>query len=179
VPCQYDSAIRRDVRAAIDPRLHANCSDWQREEKEMFTRILCVLLVISVSSTAAFSNDADAEKAKSMLKRVAIEIKKDQAAAIQMFTKGENGFRDGYIYPFCFRLSDGIVVTGQTAGRDIRTFSGIAGQQMFDAAHKTEPEVTRLEYLGPKPGVADRTPVRKVSFLRRIGELGCGVGYYP
>jgi hypothetical protein len=143
----------------------------------MSARLLTVLFVCVSTTAAAISHDA--AKARDMLERVVAEVKKDQASAIQIFTKGENGFRDGDIYPFCFRLSDGIVVTGQTAGRDIRTFSGPAGQQMFDAAHKPEPEITQLEYLGPRPGTPDRTPVKKVSFLRHIGELGCGVGYYP
>jgi hypothetical protein len=143
----------------------------------MFGRILGALVIFVLTGSPAISDDA--EKARAMLERVVIEVKKDQPIAIQIFTKGENGFRDGDIYPFCFRLTDGIVVTGQTAGRDIRTFSGTAGQQMFDAVQKPEPEITRLEYLGPKPGTADRTPVKKVSFLRRIGDLGCGVGYYP
>jgi hypothetical protein len=146
-------------------------------EVTMFARMLAALAIFILAGNPAISDDAD--KAKAMLERVVIELKKDKVPAIQMFTKGENGFRDGYIYPFCFRLTDGMVVTGQTAGRDIRTFSGTAGQQMFDAAQKPEPEITRLEYLGPKPGTADRTPVKKVSFLRRIGDLGCGVGYYP
>ena len=159
--------------------MQQRCLHERVEEMEMFTRVLAMLFVIVEIGAAAIAEDADADKARAMLERVAVEVKRDQTAAIQMFTNGESGFRDGYIYPFCFRLSDGIVVTGQTAGRDIRTFSGTAGQQMFDAAHKPEPEITRLEYLGPKPGIADRTPVRKVSFLRRIGELGCGVGYYP
>jgi len=144
----------------------------------MLARLLC-MLVVAAASAVANAGEGDADKARAMLERVAVEVTKDQAVAVQMFTKGENGFRDGDIYPFCFRLSDGIVITGQTAGRDIRTFSGAAGQQMFDAAHKPEGEISRLEYLGPRPGAVDRTPVRKVSFLRRIGELGCGVGYYP
>jgi hypothetical protein len=142
----------------------------------MFARVLSALVIFVSTDTAAVSNDAD--KARAMLERVATELQKDQAGAIQTFTKGLRGFRDGDIYPFCFRLSDGIVVTGQTAGQDIRTFSGAAGQQMFDAAQRPESEITQLEYRGPKPG-ADRTPVRKISFIRRIGELGCGVGYYP
>jgi hypothetical protein len=29
----------------------------------------------------------------------------------------------------------------------------------------------------PKPD-ADATPVAKVSFVTRVGDLGCGVGYY-
>jgi hypothetical protein len=143
----------------------------------MFARVFGVLLFFISATSMAMSDDAD--KARAMLERVVIELKKDQTVAIRMFTNGENGFRDGYIYPFCFRLTDGMVVTGQTAGLDIRTFFGSAGQQIFDAAQKQEPQITQLEYLAPKPGAADRTPVSKVSFVRRIGELGCGVGYYP
>jgi hypothetical protein len=143
----------------------------------MFIRVVGGLYALISTCSVAMADDGD--KARAMLERVVVEVKKDRTVAIEMFTKGDNGFRDGNIYPFCFRVSDGIVVTGQTAGRDIRTFSGAAGQQIFDAAQKPEPEITRLEYLGPKPGTADRTPVTKVSFVRRIGELGCGVGYYP
>ena len=29
----------------------------------------------------------------------------------------------------------------------------------------------------PKPG-PNKTPVPKVSFVTRVGDLGCGVGYY-
>jgi hypothetical protein len=29
----------------------------------------------------------------------------------------------------------------------------------------------------PRPG-ADQTPVLKVTFITKIGDLGCGVGYY-
>jgi len=147
------------------------------KENEMLIRMVGVLCAFVCTCSVAMSDDGD--KARAMLERVVIEVKKDEAAAIQMFTKGDNGFRDGYIYPFCFRISDGIVVTGQTAGKDVRTFSGAAGQQIFDAAQKPEPQITQIEYLGPKPGTGDRTPVRKVSFVRRVGELGCGVGYYP
>jgi hypothetical protein len=79
-------------------------------------------------------------------------------------------------------MNDGIVVTGQTRGNDIRALkdpTGKAfGQEIFDAAQKSEGEITEIRYLAPRPGT-DRTPVAKVSFVTRVGELGCGVGYYP
>jgi hypothetical protein len=93
----------------------------------MFARVLSVLVILVSTGTAAVSDDAD--KARAMLERVATELKKDQTGAIQTFTKGEHGFRDGDIYPFCFRLSDGIVVTGQTAG----SYTGEENQ--FHSAH--------------------------------------------
>jgi hypothetical protein len=62
---------------------------------------------------------------------------------------------------------------------------GISNPKPRRVAYSSQPDdrrgrcATKLEYLGPKPGTGDRTPVRKISFIRRIGELGCGVGYYP
>jgi hypothetical protein len=48
---------------------------------------------------------------------------------------------------------------------------------MYTAAQKPEGEITEVSYLFPRPG-ADATPVRKVSFVTKVGDLGCGVGYY-
>jgi len=146
--------------------------------KPVSLRSLAAVLICLASGAAAVADPGDAEKAKEMLARVAAAIQRDQNAAIQMFNAGTDGFKDGNIYPFCFRLSDGIVITGQTAGSDIRTFPG-SGQQIFEAAQKPEGEITEIAYLGKKPPPADPTPVKKVSVVRRIGQLGCGVGYYP
>ncbi len=139
--------------------------------------IVTVILCLATGSVA-FADPGDAEKAKEMLARVAIALQRDQNAAIQMFNAGTGGFKDGNIYPFCFRLSDGVVITGQTAGSDIRTFPG-SGHQIFEAAPKPEGEITEITYLARKPAPAEPTPVKKVSVVRRIGQLGCGVGYYP
>jgi hypothetical protein len=126
----------------------------------------------------AAADPGDAEKANEMLSRVVAAVQTDQNAAMQKFNAGADGFRVGYIYPFCFRLSDGVVITGQTAGSDIRTFPG-SGQQIFEAAQKPEGEITEIAYLAKRPPPAEPTPVKKVSVVRRIGQIGCGVGYYP
>jgi hypothetical protein len=146
--------------------------------KPVSLRNFSAVLICLASGAAAVADPGDAEKAKDMLARVAAAIQRDQNAAIQMFNAGTDGFKDGNIYPFCFRLSDGIVITGQTAGSDIRTFPG-SGQQIFEAAQKPEDEITEIAYLAKKPPPAEPTPVKKISVVRRIGELGCGVGYYP
>lgn len=147
-------------------------------EKDPAMRGLVALLLCLAMSTIAVAGPGDAEKAKQMLERVVVAIHRDQDAAMQMFSAGTDGFRDGNIYPFCFRISDGIVLTGQTAGKDIRTFPG-SGHQIFEAAQKPEGQITEIAYLARRPPPADATPVKKVSVVRRIGQLGCGVGYYP
>src|SRR4051812_44206682 len=97
-----------------------------------------------------------------MLARVVVVVKGDENVAMQKISAGTDGFRDGNIYPFCFRLSDGVVITGQTAGSDIRTFPG-SGPQIFEAAQIREGEITEISYLARKPPPADSTPVKKIS----------------
>ena len=141
-------------------------------------RCLAVVFLSGAKVSFAIADPGDAEKAKEMLARVVVAVQQDESAALQKFSAGTDGFRDGNIYPFCFRLSDGVVMTGQTAGSDIRTFPGV-GAQLFDAGQKPEGEVTEIRYLGKRPPPAEATPVAKVSLVRRIGQIGCGVGYYP
>jgi hypothetical protein len=141
-------------------------------------RCLAVMLFSVATISFAVADPGDAEKAQEMLARVVVVVQQDESVAMQKFSAGTDRFRDGNIYPFCFRLSDGIVMTGQTAGSDIRTFPGV-GPQIFEAAQKPEGQITEIGYLAKKPPPADATPVRKVSLVRRIGQIGCGVGYYP
>lgn len=141
-------------------------------------RCLAVVFFSLATVSFAVADPGDAEKAKEMLARVVVVVQRDENAAMQKFSAGTDGFRDGNIYPFCFRLSDGVVITGQTAGSDIRTFPG-SGPQIFEAAQKPEGEITEIGYLAKKPPPAEATPVKKVSVVRRIGQIGCGVGYYP
>ena len=59
-----------------------------------------------------------------MLDKAVIVVKADQSVALAMFLKGEGGFRDRDLYPFCFRSGDGKTLTSPPsvpAGTDIRT----------------------------------------------------------
>jgi hypothetical protein len=146
------------------------------------TIVLMTVFLVSAASAQQPQEQSDAIKAKAMLLRAAVAVKADRDTALKKFTGGEDGFRDRDIYPYCFTLNDGMVVTGQTRGNDIRTFKDPTGKavgiEIFDAAQKPEGEITEIRYLAPRPG-SDRTPVVKVSYVIHIGELGCGVGYYP
>ena len=52
------------------------------------------------------------------------------------------------------------------------------GQAIYAASEKPEGEITTVgPYLFPKPGTT--TPAfPKTSFVTKVGDLGCGVGYY-
>jgi len=47
------------------------------------------------------------------------------------------------------------------------------GEKIFSAVKET---MTTIAYNFPKPGGAD--PVPKVSYIVKVGDEGCGVGYY-
>ena len=154
------------------------------------------LLIIGVVSTAlSFSPGAFAQgpggtpdEAKAMLMKALAAVKADKAAALDMINNGEGGFLDRDLYPFCANTSDGKIVAianlnaKKLLGQDQRTLkdgNGKAfGAELYAAGQKPEGEITEVRgYLFSKPG-ADATPVPKNSFVGRVGDVACGVGYY-
>jgi hypothetical protein len=155
--------------------------------RSSLTLAVAALLCFGVS-TGAFAQQGPlgtAQEARAMLDKAVAAIKADQAVALGMFNKGEGGFRDRDLYPFCFRVGDGKGVAGPVsvpAGTDTRTLkdpTGKAfGQELYAAAQKPEGQVTEIsDYMFPKPGTT-APAVPKVSFVTRVGDLACGVGYY-
>jgi signal transduction histidine kinase len=65
-------------------------------------------------------------------------------------------------------------------GTDVRALkdaNGKAfGQELYAAGQKPEGEITEVDYVFAKP--TDPKPVPKVSFVERVGDIACGVGYY-
>jgi signal transduction histidine kinase len=146
--------------------------------------------VLALSATAFAQQPGQygtADEAKAMLLKAVAAVKADKTKALEMFSKGEGGFRDRDLYPFCFNISDGKALAignpnaQQLVGQDLRTFkdpTGKAfGEEQYAAAQKPEGQITEVSYMFSRPG-ADPKPVPKVSFITRAGDLGCGVGYY-
>jgi hypothetical protein len=128
-----------------------------------------------------------ADEAKAMLVKAVAAVKADKTKALDMFAKGEGGFLDRDLYPFCFSINDGKLFpfanpnAKERFGQDVRTVKDPAGkafgEEQYAAAQKPEGQITEVSYMFPKPG-ADPKPAQKVSFMTRAGDLGCGVGYY-
>jgi Single Cache domain 2 len=152
--------------------------------------IAAVLAGAVALSPAAFAQQTrgTADEAKAMLMKALAAVRADKAKALDMFNKGEGGFRDGDLYVFCANTSDGTIVAignpnlKQALGTDVRDAQNSTGRafglEVYAAMQKPEGQVTEIGYMMPKPG-ADNTPVAKVSLIARAGsDLGCGVGYY-
>ena len=59
-----------------------------------------IALVAFVGVARAAPSGTPAE-AKAMLERVVLAVKADKSRALVMFTKGEGGFKDRDLYPYC------------------------------------------------------------------------------
>ena len=149
--------------------------------------IATAVATLLTSAPTAFAQQGQlgtAQEARAMLDKAVAAVKADQAVALAMFNKGEGGFKDRDLYPFCFRVSDGKGVAGPVAvaaGVDTRTLKDPTGNafglELYAAAQKPEGQVTEVSYMFPKPGTT-APAVQKVSYVTRAGDLGCGVGYY-
>src|ERR1700726_2975393 len=146
-------------------------------------------VVLTLSAMAfAQADHGTADEAKAMLTKAVAALKADKAKTLDLIDKGEGGFLDRDLYVFCANASDGKTVAignpnarAQTMGVDTRTqkdANGKAfGQELYDAYQKPEGQITEVSYMFVRPG-PDKTPAPKVSFATKVGDLGCGVGYY-
>src|SRR3984893_11059708 len=133
------------------------------------------LMIGALASAAlAFSTTASgqgqsgtAAEAKAMLEKAVAAVKADKAKAIAMFNKGEGGFKDRDLYPFCFNLSDGIEVAAPPSvrGKDVRTLKDPTGKAFGEELYKAgqDEKISEVSYMFPKPG--ETTPVAKTSFV--------------
>ena len=132
---------------------------------------------------AAFAQKAEvgtAAEAKAMLEKVVAAVKADKAKALEQFNTGEGGFKDRDLYPYCGTADGAVVAHPNPTVRamkmaDIKDKNNFAlGDEMIKVAK--EGTFAEVAYVWPKPAGGD--PVAKVSYVTKIGDLICGVGYY-
>ncbi len=140
----------------------------------------CVTVLLLAGGPALAEDHGSAKDAKAMLQRAVAAVKSDEAKALAQFSRGGGGFKAGDLYVFCAR-GDGKVdahIDPTQIGRnlnDLFDLDGVAfGQEMMAVA---QPGVVKaISYMWPKPG--SRTPTEKVTFVTRVADQVCGVGYY-
>lgn len=121
-----------------------------------------------------------AAEARAMLDKAVTELKAGEAAALAKFNDKAGGFRDRDLYVFCYNMTDGKFTAHPNPalmGTDVRALKvkdDPLGQRIFDSIK--EGTVSTVDYNFPKPGTTDPAP--KESFVIKIGNQGCGVGYY-
>lgn len=139
-----------------------------------------VVLCLGVSQSLAAGDFGTAEEAKSMLSKAVENITADEAGSLAAMQRGELGSRDRDLYVFCAQADTGILtvhpkLTGQKL-QDIVDKNGKRfGEEMMEVAKQGQ--FVEVSYFWPKPG-EDTTPVEKISFVTKVADQICGVGYY-
>ena len=108
-----------------------------------------------------------------MLERAMAAVEENEAKALDMFNKGERGFKDRDLYVLCANASDGIITASPTSkGAQLKDFP--PGQKVMRTA--SEGKVSEITYSWPRPGSI--RPLEKHTFYTKVGDQICGVGYY-
>jgi Single Cache domain 2 len=149
-------------------------------------RFSFVLLAASVSMIAASAVCAQkpefgsATEAKALLEKTVTALKADKAKTIAAINKGDAAFVDRDLYPACSG-GDGKVVAHPDAtrlGMDRTTMKDSTGKLYGPEILKAEEgKISEVPYMYARPG-GDKATVPKVSYVTKIGDLVCLVGYY-
>ena len=138
-----------------------------------------VLVLLFTATSVPATQFGTAEEAKAMLEKAVAAVKEDKAKALDMFNKGEGGFKDRDLYVWCANASDGIVTAHPTnKGKELRDIEGKRGapfgREIMQKA--TDATIKEVSYWWPRPG-SDK-PLEKTTFYTKAGDQICGVGYY-
>lgn len=138
---------------------------------------LSVMVAVG-AATAIAAEYGTAAEAKAMLEKAAAAVKKDKAKALEMFAKGEGGFKDRDLYVFCGGPDGNFTAHPKLTGKSLKDLKDKAGKPLGQEIYQTaqEGKISQVSYMWPRPG--SDTPVQKVTYVTKVGDEVCAVGYY-
>jgi hypothetical protein len=150
-------------------------------------RLFSYASAVVLSAGIAFAANAADEygtpaEAKAMLEKAVAALQADEAKALEMFTKGEGGFKDRDLYPYCGGPDGNFTAHPTLVGKSLKTLMDKGtppkplGEEVYAAAE--EGTISEVTYMWPRPNDPDKTPVTKVVYVTQVDEQVCGVGYY-
>jgi len=145
----------------------------------VLTFVLSVMVVAGVATlVAAQAQYGTAAEAKAMLEKAVGALKENKAKALAEFTKGEGGFKDRDLYPFCGGPDGNFTAHPSLTGKSLKDLKDKAGKPLGAEMYKvaTEGKISEVGYMWPRPGQTE--PVQKVSYVTKVSDQVCAVGYY-
>ena len=119
-----------------------------------FSRLLAALTVLFVTAIPALAQEyGTPAEAKAMLDKAVAALKVDQAKALQMFTKGEGGFRDKDLYPYCGGPDGNFTAHPTLVGKSLKDLMDKStppkplGQEVYAAAQPGK--ISEVSYMFP------------------------------
>lgn len=147
-------------------------------KKLVLGAVLSLGVALSAGAALAQAQFGSAAEAKAMLEKAVAAVKADKAGALAKFQKGEDGFKDRDLYPFCGGPDGNFTAHPTLTGKSLMELKDKAGKELGKEIYATAKEgaVGEVAYMWPRPGAAD--PVQKVTFVAKVADQVCAVGYY-
>lgn len=140
--------------------------------------VVSALAVAGLVGTASAAEYGTPAEAKAMLEKAVAAVKADKPKALVMFTKGEGGFKDRDLYPYCGGPDGNFTAHPTLLGKSLKELKDKAGKPLGEEVYAAAKEgaIAEVSYMWQRPGQTDL--VTKVAYVTRIGDQVCAVGYY-
>ena len=146
--------------------------------KPITTSLVAIVLVVTAGLAYA-AEFGTRDEAKAMLDRAVVMLKTDKNRALDLFTAGTGGFVDRDLYVFCGGPDGMLTAHPYYMGTNMMEFKDktgkAAGEEMYAVAK--DGEFSEVSYKWVQPG-GDGEQIDKVSFITKVDDQICGVGYY-
>ncbi len=146
--------------------------------KQLTKTFTLAAALLAISSPVFAGNFGTAEEAKAMLEKAVVAIKANKSEALAQFVKGEGGFKDRDLYPFCGGPDGNFTAHPTLVGKSLKGLKDKAGKALGEEIYATAKEgaISEVSYMWPRPGSTE--PVQKVSYATKVDDQVCAVGYY-
>lgn len=140
--------------------------------------VVSTLAVLGFASAAWSAEFGSPGEAKAMLEKAVAAVKADKAKALGMFSKGEGGFKDRDLYPYCGGPDGNFTAHPTLLGKSLKDLKDKSGKPLGADVYAAASEgvVSEVTYMWPRPGQTE--PVQKVAYVTKVGDQVCAVGYY-
>jgi signal transduction histidine kinase len=134
---------------------------------------------VLIAASAWAADYGTSAEAKAMLEKAVAAVKANPSAALAQFAKGEGGFKDRDLYPFCGGPDGNFTAHPSLTGKSLKDLKDKAGKPIGEVMYKDAKvgTISELTYMWPRPGTTEPL-VQKVSYFTKVGDQICAVGYY-
>ncbi len=148
----------------------------------MRTLLASTVVTLALAAPAVAAQHGTPEEAQAMLARAVEAILADEPATLAAINAHDPRFLDGELYVVCGG-DDGMLTAHALKSYEVglinmRDFVDRGGRPTGEIVYQAAVagEMHTVEYSYPKPG--DSRPSEKVSYVIRVADQVCTVGYY-
>jgi len=115
--------------------------------------LLVLLCTAGINLTAHAGEFGTADEAKAMLEKAVAAVEADKASALEKFTKGDDGFKDRDLYPYCGGPDGTFTAHPTLVGKSLKDLKDKEGKALGEEIYaKAQPgAIGEVTYMWPRP----------------------------